>query len=74
MTRLPNPKFDFGTTVYPVLCPSKENAGMVTGYILRPGGHILYLVSDESGTESEREAIELTDEVDYTASSDKDDK
>ena len=71
MTRLPTPKFDFGATVYPVLCPSKENAGMITGFLIRPNGHILYLVSDESGTESEREAIELTEELDYTASSEK---
>lgn len=67
--KLPVPKFNIGETVYPQLSPSSDHARLVTGYIIRANGYLVYLVSDEDGTEMERAEFELTDEIDYSANS-----
>lgn len=67
--KLPTPKFELESTVYPRLCPEADTAGIVTGYIIRPGGHIAYLVTPADGDEKERLACELTEELAYTTAS-----
>lgn len=60
------PAFEIGSTVYPKLDPCTDQAGIVTGHLYRPGGLIIYLVTNAEGEEKERFEIELTDEVTYS--------
>lgn len=53
--------------VYPKVAAEAENAGMVTGYTVRPGGQLVYLLSGADGEERSAYEFELTDEVDYRA-------
>lgn len=54
------PVFTLGTIVY--LRVNSERKGMVTGYLVRPGGYLLYLVSwDDPVDEKEHNACELSD-------------
>ncbi len=57
------PKFPLASTVYLVSCPAAT--GIVTGYQLRPGNVLQYLVSfgtEEGPNEQVCLACELTDE------------
>lgn len=62
-----SPKYALGSTVYLVVCSSA--AGIVTGYQIRPGNVLQYLVSfgtDEGPSEQVCLACELTDERAYS--------
>ena len=61
--RLPTPAYPYGATVY--LKINTELAGMITGYIFRPGNIIWYLVKWSDGTESDCLDMELTDVREY---------
>lgn len=63
--RLPPPAYALGSFVYARTNP--EMAGMVTGYVIRPGDTIIYLVTwAEEQEERECWAIELTNEKGFT--------
>lgn len=64
MSKLPTPRWPFGTVVY--LKVSSESVGMVTGYIVRPGNVLVYLVSWHD-KEDDRWEEELTDERTFTS-------
>jgi hypothetical protein len=58
--KFPVPLFPLGSIVY--LRVNAERRGMVTGYMVRPGGLLLYLVSwDEPISEAEHWGCELSD-------------
>lgn len=64
--KMPTPQFAIGTTVYPKLAPTTENARMVTGYVVRPN-LIVYLTTGVDGEEKDAYECELTTELDYRA-------
>ena len=64
--KMPTPKFEFGQIVY--LKVDKEDGGMVTGYLIRPNGGLVYLVTWSNAEEKDHWEIELTGEKDYAPS------
>ncbi len=60
------PTYAIGSTVYPKVAPESDNAMMVTGYMVRAGGVIIYAVSDADGDEKYRYDYELTTEVKWS--------
>ncbi len=59
-------KFSLGQVVYLKLKP--ENAGLVTGILFRPSGHLYYVTwSSDCGEKSHFE-LELTEEKNYALS------
>lgn len=64
--KLPVPRFEIGSLVYARSSP--EMAGMITGYVIRPGNVLLYLVTwAEEQEERECWEIELTSEKGYSS-------
>lgn len=59
MTKLPTPRWPFGTILYLRVAP--EGAGMVTGYLYRPNNTLLYVIS-WGDKEDERWESELTED------------
>jgi hypothetical protein len=62
--RMPTAKFELGTTVFLRVAP--EDAGMVTGYTIRFGPTLTYLITWGDGEERTHWEMELTSERDYT--------
>lgn len=69
MSKLPIPTYSIGSIVY--LRANHEQKGMITGYVVRGGGVILYLVTwGDPITETEHWSCELSDDPVFKASSD----
>lgn len=67
--KMPSPTYTIGSTVY--LRVNHEQKGMVTGYTVRGGGIILYLVTwGDPITELEHWSCELSDDPVFKASGD----
>ena len=63
---MPKPHFELGSTVYPKLDPCSDQGLVVTGHLYRPGGLLVYLVTNAEGDEKERYEFELTEELTYS--------
>lgn len=62
--KLPIPLFDLGSVVFAKINP--EQKGLVTGYLVRPGNTIIYLVTwSEDMDEKECWPCELTEEKEF---------
>lgn len=62
--KLPSPQFDLGSIVFSKINPDLK--GMVTGYLVRPGSTLIYLVTwSEDLDEKECWATELTEEKEF---------
>lgn len=62
--KMPTPQFDLSSAVYSKINPDFK--GMVTGYLVRPGPTLIYLVTwSEDLEERESWGTELTDEKDF---------
>lgn len=64
--KLPTPQYEIGSFVYPRLDPCTDQGGVITGYVIRPGGNLIYLVTNAEGDEKERFPEELTNEVTFS--------
>lgn len=61
----PIPTFPIGSVVYLRVAP-EEFRGMVTGYMVRPGGMLIYCITwGEDATEKWHWAMELTEDASY---------
>ncbi len=61
--KLPTPRWDIGTVLY--LRVAAEEGGMLTGYVIRPGGVMSYLITWGDGDEKTHWEVELTSEKVY---------
>ncbi len=68
--KMPTPRWEFGTILYQRV--DTENGGIVTGYNVRPGGGLTYLLTWGTAEESAHYEFELTDERVYSTTKEND--